>query len=97
MFPVSDLPRRAGGWGRGRVDGVPALGDRPLRAQPHQQAEEAEAEGEGLQEGRGRTEGEECDGGLQSQGEGSEENDEIRREGRGWNTLFIFLEIHFRF
>ena len=72
-----DLPRGAGGGGGGGAGGVPGLGDGPARAQPHQPPEEAEAEGEGLQEGRWRTEGEECDGGLQSQGERPEENDEV--------------------
>ena len=86
------LPRRVGGWGRGRVDGVSPLGDGPSRAQPHQQTQEAQAEGEGLQEGRRRTEGEECDGGLQSQGERSEENDEMTGEGME-HVIFIFRNI----
>ena len=86
----SDLPRvdvRGGGGG----PGVPPLAHRQARAQPHQQAQEAEAEGQGLQEGRRRPQREECDGGLQSQGKRSQEDDEMTQRKK----IFSFLEIQF--
>ena len=44
---------------------------------PDEQAEEAAVEGERLQEGRGRAEGQKCDGKLEGEVERSEEDDEI--------------------
>ena len=44
---------------------------------PDKQAEEAAVEGERLQEGRGRAEGQKCDGKLEGEVERSEEDDEI--------------------
>ena len=96
FFLCSDLAGRVGGRGRGRVDDVPALGDGPPRPQSHQQAQEAEAEGEGLQEGGRRSEGEECDGGLQSQGERSEENDEMKTIGDG-SRYFYFSKYNLNY